>query len=140
MRHPIRGLLIGPLVAPIALWIAGMVFAWQQDVRVSWTGLWRELLFVAAFGLPIAYGATLVWGAPVLFALRRLGWLRAWTLVTAGAVGGVLVGTWMAAEQQGAFFRVRMPVPTGAVVGALVAGACWWAGQGQAKLRSDLNP
>ena len=141
MRHPIRGLLIGPLVAPIAVWIAGTVFAWHVDISFSWTRFWRELALSTAEGLPITYAATLVWGAPVLFALRRIGWLRAWTLVPAGAVGGALIGAWVAYQQQGAsYFQVRMPVPAGTVLGALVAGACWWAGQGQSNVRSDLDP
>jgi hypothetical protein len=133
MRHPIRGLLIGPLVAPIAYWIGMMADAWIRDAHRGWFQALRELVAIAAFGLPIAYAATLVWGAPVLYALRRLGWLRAATLVTAGAVGGTIVGAWIAVEQQGAFIRVRMPLLGAAVLGALVGGTCWWAGQGKAK-------
>lgn len=133
MRHPIRGLLIGPLVAPIAYWIGGMAHAWIRDFRLDWFQALRELAMIAAFGLPIAYAATFLWGAPVLYGLDRLGWLRAATLIVAGAVGGTIVAAWFAVEQQGTVIRVHMPVLGAAVLGALVAGTCWWAGQGKAE-------
>ena len=98
MRHPIRGLLIGPLVAPLAYWIGVMASAWIRDVRLDWFQALRELAVIAAFGLPIAYAVALVWGAPIVYALRRLGWLRAETLIVAGAVGGTIVGEWFAAS------------------------------------------
>jgi len=62
MRHPIRGLLIGPLVAPVAYWIGVIASAWIRDVRLGWFQALRELAVIAAFGLPIAYTAALVWG------------------------------------------------------------------------------
>ena len=133
MRHPIRGLLIGPLVAPLAYWIGVMASAWIRDVRLDWFQALRELAVVAAFGLPIAYAVALVWGAPIVYALRRLGWLRAETLIVAGAVGGTMLGAWFAINQQESFIRVRMPVLEAAVLGALVGSTCWWAGQGKAE-------
>ena len=102
MRHPIRGLLIGPLVAPIAYWIGAMAYAWIRGFRLNWYQSLRELTVIAAFGLPIAYAGALVWGAPVLYALHRLGWLRAATLIVAGALGGTIVAVWFAFQQQGA--------------------------------------
>jgi hypothetical protein len=133
MPHPIRGLLIGPVVAPIAYWMWAMVAAWVRDFRLSWFQALRELGVIAAFGLPIAYTAAFVLGAPVLYALHRLGWLRAATVIVAGAIGGTIVALWFAFEQQGTFFQAKMPLPGGAVLGALVGGTCWWAGQGRAK-------
>lgn len=131
MRHPVRGLLIGPLVAPIAYWIGVMANAWVSDFSLDWFQALREFLIIAAFGLPIAYAAAFVWGAPILYALHRLGWLRAATVVAAGALGGTIVAMLFAFDQQGTLIRVRMPLPGGAVLGALVAGTCWWAGQGK---------
>lgn len=133
MPHPIRALLIGPVVAPIAYWIGAMADASVHDFRVSWFQALRELGVIAAFGLPIAYVAALVWGAPALYTLHRLGWLRAATVSVAGAVGGTIVALWFAFEQQGTFFQVKLPLPAGAALGALVAVTCWWVGQGQAK-------
>ena len=133
MRRPIRGLLIGPMVAPIAYWIGVMAYAWMRDSRLSWSQALRELLMIAAFGLPIAYAAAFVWGAPIIYALHRLGWLRVGTLIVAGAVGGTIIAAWFGFDQQGSLIRVHMPLPGGAVLGALVAGTCWWAGQGKAE-------
>lgn len=133
MRHPVRGLLIGPMVAPIAYWIGSMAYAWVRDFRLSWFQALRELVMVAAFGLPIAYAAAFVWGAPVLYALHRLGWLRAAPLIVAGALGGTIVAVGFAFAQQGTLIRVQMPLPGGAVLGALVGGTYWWAGQGKAE-------
>lgn len=133
MRHPIRGLLIGPMAAPMAYWIGVMAYAWIRDFRLSWFQALRELLIIAAFGLPIAYAAAFVWGAPVLYALHRLGWLRAATVILAGGLGGTIVAVWFAFQQQGTVFRVHMPLLGGAALGALAGGTCWWAGQGRAE-------
>ncbi|OGT83397.1 MAG: hypothetical protein A3H91_07680 [Gammaproteobacteria bacterium RIFCSPLOWO2_02_FULL_61_13] len=107
-----------------------MVYGWVSDFRFDWFQALRELAIIAAFGLPIAYAATFVWGAPILYALHRIGWLRAATLIVTGALGGTIVAVFFAFDQQGALIRVHMPLPGGAVLGALVGGTCWWAGQG----------
>ena len=120
------------MIAPIAYWIGVMAYAWVRDLGLSWFQALRELVMIAAFGLPIAYAAAFVWGAPVLYALHRLGWLRASTLIVAGALGGTIVAMGFAFDQQGTLIRVHMPLPGGAVLGALVGGTCWWAGQGKA--------
>ena len=133
MRHPIRGLLIGPLIAPIAYWTGTIANAWVRDFRLSSYQALREFLVITAFGLPVAYTAAFVWGAPVLYALHRFGWLRAATVIVAGAIGGTIVALWFAFDQQGSFIRVQMPLSGGAAIGALVAATCWWAGQGKAK-------
>jgi hypothetical protein len=133
MRHPIRGLLVGPLVAPIVYWIGVTAYAWGGDFRLDWVRALRELAAITVFGLPIAYAATLFWGVPMLYALSRAGWLRAATLVAAGAAGGTSVAILFVFCQQGALIRVQMPLPGGAVLGALVGGACWWAGQGRSE-------
>lgn len=134
MRHPLRGLLIGPMIAPIAYWIGVMAYAWLGDSRLSWFQALRELMMIVAFGLPIAYVAVLVWGAPVLYALYRIGWLRAGPVIVAGALGGTIVAVGFALSQHGdSLIRVHMPLPGGTALGALVAGLTWWAGQGGAK-------
>ena len=121
------------MIAPIAYWIGVMAYAWVRDFRLSWFQALRELVMIAAFGLPIAYAVAFVWGAPVLYALHRFGWLRAATVIVAGALGGTAVAVWFAFDQQGSIIRVHMPLPGGAMLGALVGGTCWWAGQGKAK-------
>lgn len=135
MRHPIRGLLIGPLIAPVAYWIGVMAYGSIRNFRLDWFQALREFVVIVTFGLPIAYVATFIWGAPILYTLRHFGWLRPVTIIVAGALGGALFAIWFAAGQQGAFIRVHMPLAGGAALGALVAGTSWWAGQGGARPR-----
>lgn len=129
MRHPLRGLLIGPLVAPVAYWIGVLLFVRRDAVRLDLYRVLRELLVICAFGLPVAYAAVLLLGAPMLYGLERLKWLRSTSLVAAGAVGGMVVAAVIAVGQQGAVFPVIMPLYAGAALGALVAGAVWWTGR-----------
>lgn len=130
MRHLLRGLLVGPLVVPVAYWVGITAYAWWHDLFVSWfPHALRELAVIVAFGLPIAYVAAFAWGMPVLFALRRAGWLRAWTVIAAGAAGGLAVAALLAMAQEGTFLRIRMSLPAGMAMGALAGAACWWAGQ-----------
>jgi hypothetical protein len=136
MRHPVRGLVIGPLVAPPVYWIGVAANAWIHHVRLDWFESVRELSVIVAYGLPVTFVATLVWAAPIVYGLRRMGWLRAATLIPAGALGGTLVAAVFALDQQGAMFRVLMPLPAGALLGALAAGTCWWAGRGNAHERT----
>lgn len=129
MRHPLRGLLIGPLVAPLAYWIGVLLFVRRSSRGLDWYPALRELGVIVTFGLPVAYAATLLLGAPVLYGLQRLKWLNGASLVAAGAIGGMVVAAVFAAGQQGALFPVIMPLYAGAALGALVAAACWWAGR-----------
>lgn len=136
MRHPIRGLLIGPMITPLSYWIGVMAYALAGDSRLNWLKALRELLVIVAFGLPIAYAAAFVWGAPILYALHRVGWLRASTVIGAGAMGGTIVAMLFSFGQQDSLIRVHMPLPAGALLGALAGGACWRAGQGE--VRQDV--
>ena len=132
-RHPIRGFLVGPLVAPLGYWGGTIANAWAGGLRFDWSEALRELVTIAAFGLPIAYAAAFVWGAPVLYLLHRLGWLRPSTVIVTGALGGALVSVWFAFAQRGAFIRVPLSVPGAAVLGALAGGTCWWMGRGDSR-------
>lgn len=129
MSHPVRALLISPLVVPLAYWIGTLVYAWLSDFRLNWIQALRELLTISVFGLPVAYAAALVWGAPVLYVLHRLGWLRAGPIIVAGALGGTIVALGFAWMQQNAVIRVHMPMSGGAALGALAGAVCWWAGK-----------
>lgn len=94
---------------------------------------------IAVIGLPVAYAATRVWGAQVLAALNRVGRLNITTLVLAGVVGGTLVAFELASARQGSMFRLRLPLPAGATLGALVAASCWWAGSRPRELRHAMG-
>ena len=132
MRRPVRGFLIGPVVAPIAYWLAMTADAVAHGVSFSLSHALREGLVIGAFGLPIAYGVALVWGAPAVYLLRRFGALRASTVAVTGGLGGAMVAFVFRVYQQGDLFRVRMPWPLAVALGALAGGACWWAGRGPA--------
>lgn len=141
MRHPVRGFLIGPLIVPMAYWLGGTAWAWAwQDARINVLHALRELMVIVTFGLPIAYVAALALGAPVLYLLHRVGWLRAWTVIAAGALAGTIVAEWFAFNQQGSLFVVRMSVPAGAALGALAGAATWWAGRAARQGACDAQP
>lgn len=129
MRHPVRGFLVGPLLAPLAYWLGVLLVARPSGTRFDGSQALRELMAIVPFGLPVAYAATLLLGAPMLYALHRRRWLHAWSLVTAGAIGGVVVAVLFAWDQQGALFQVMMPLSAGAALGALVAAVTWWTGR-----------
>ena len=129
MRHPLRGLLIGPLAAPVAYWIGVLIWGQLDQRRFDAFQALGELKVILAFGLPVAYATAIVWGAPALYVLHRLGWLRLWTVGLAGAIGGIGVALLFTLSQQGSLIQVRMPWAGGAAIGALAALACWWFGQ-----------
>lgn len=130
VRRFIRGLLVGPLVAPAGYWIGTVAYAFASGLHGGWPEAIREIVPIAQFGLPVAYAATIVWGVPAYFALRRVGWLRAWTLALAGGLGGTMLGVAFAWQQRNVFFTVQMPILGAATLGALVGATCWLAGWG----------
>lgn len=132
LRRPIRGLLIGSVVVPLGYWLAMAADATVHEVRFNLVHSLRELMIITAFGVPIALAAALVWGAPVVYLLHRLGWLRAVTMIVTGAVGGALISFLFAKFQTGGLLVVRMPLPLAAALGALAGGTCWLAGGGNA--------
>ncbi len=133
MQHPIRGLLVGPITPPIAYWVVASAHALANGSQFSWLEALRELAVVAAFGVPISYAVALIWGAPVIYALHRLGWLRASTLIVTGALGGLIVALWLYFEQRYALFQVWMPTPVAILLGALAGGVTWRAGQSRSE-------
>lgn len=131
-RSPLRGLLIGPMVVPVAYWIGIMAFACSRGTCASLSAALRELGVIFAYGLPVTYFAVLVWGAPAVFLFRRLGWLKnPVPLMIVGAIGGALLALLFGFLQEGGLFRVRLPWQAGAALGALAAASCWWQGRGK---------
>lgn len=129
MKHPIRGFLLAPLPAPLAYYLGILVWRAWGGSSPGWPQALRDLEMCVLFGLPLAYATLVAWGVPVYFILHRTGWLRAWTFLAAGAMGGVLLALWITHEQRGAFMPVLMPVPAGLALGVLAASTGWWAGQ-----------
>ena len=91
MQRPIRGLLLGPLVVPVAYWIGIMAYACTRGRCADLYPALRELGVIFSYGLPVTYLAVLVWGAPAVFLFRRLGWLKnPVALMVVGASGSAL--------------------------------------------------
>src|SRR5437762_4760342 len=57
MKHPIRGLLMGALAAPLGYWIGTMALAWTASLRISGAQAVRELAVIVSFGTPVACAA-----------------------------------------------------------------------------------
>jgi len=78
--------LIAPLVIPVGLSLAAVVF--PGDSPVSLTDFLGLTVLFALYSLPVAYAVELVLGVPAWFVFRRYG-IRSWW---AFAAGGVLLG------------------------------------------------
>lgn len=138
LRRPIRGLLAGAAVVPLGYWFAMMTEATIHGVRFGVVRTLRELMIVIAFGGPMALAMALLWGAPIVYMLTRMGALRATTVVVTGAVGGALASLLFAEIQSGGLFRVRMPLPLAIALGAL-AGCAWWLAGGARAVRGEAR-
>ncbi len=135
-RHPIRALLVSAAVVPLGYWLAIMAEATALGGRCGVVRALRELMIISAFGGPTALAMALLWGAPIVYVLIRMGALGATTVVVAGAVGGGLVSLLFAELQGGGLFRVRMPLPLALALGAL-AGLAWWMAGGASMVRRE---
>lgn len=79
------------------------------------------VIAVAWVGVPLAYAAALIGGAPTYFLLRRFGAVTAWTLWVAGAVIGSLVALLIRPMLRGDLFSLDFPWWAGALLGAISA-------------------
>ncbi|MBI4885818.1 MAG: hypothetical protein HY824_01885 [Acidobacteria bacterium] len=137
-RHPIRALLVSTAVVPLGYWLAMVAEATAHGVRFGVVRALRELMIISAFGGPTALAMAVLWGAPIVYVLIRMGALRMTTVVVAGAAGGALVSLLFAEIQRGGLFRVRMPLPLAIALGALAGGA-WWLAGGARVVRGDAR-
>lgn len=78
--------LVAPLVIPVALSLAAVVF--PGDSPLSLTDFFGLVALFSIFALPVAYLCELVLGLPALLLFRRHG-IRAWS---AFALGGAALG------------------------------------------------
>jgi len=131
LAHPLRGLRIGSMAAPVAHWAAITGSALVGAQRFSGSQSSRDFIMIVLIGQPIAWVVALVWGAPVIWWLQRRGWLARWTVVLAGAVGGTLVAVTLGLAHVGSLFQLRLSPAGGGALGALAGGACWWAGRAE---------
>ncbi|MCR6494845.1 hypothetical protein LJB71_00325 [Thermomonas sp. S9] len=114
-----KAALIAPLGVPLSITFA---VAWEALSNFGVYGL-RDLpvamLFVFLFGLPISYGAMLLFGLPYLLWLRSRGWLT-WAFVCIGAAvlgSAIWVGYWQLSLRPPSLART---IPVGAMIGLVV--------------------
>lgn len=122
----LRAFLIAPLAAPAAyaLFLLATIFApvaFGSASLPSLGSLGELLLAVASLGVPIAYGAAALAGAPIYFTLRRAGAVAPLTLWITGAMIGAVVALLLAPRLRGELFSIRFPLWLGILLGALSA-------------------
>lgn len=79
------------------------------------------VIAVGFIGVPLAYAAALIGGAPTYFILRRFGVVAAWTLWLSGAAIGSIVAVLIRPMLRGDLFSVEFPWWVGALLGVLSA-------------------
>jgi hypothetical protein len=132
-REPrtVRGLLVAPLAAPMAVMAGSALFSALSHSTVADAGTNKVAavvivtLAVVAFSAPLAYGATLILMWPAVLALRALGWLRWWSLSAVMASAGGVLFPW--------YLHLLSPQGTfdffpgaGFVAGAAIGLAFWF--------------
>jgi len=118
--------MVAPLVAPTVY--AGILLGSVVTRAVfgsaslsSIGGAGELVLAVAAVGVPVAYGATLVAGAPIYLLLRRRGAVTPGILWLAGGMIGGVVALLLAPRLRSDLFSIRFPLWAGALLGILCA-------------------
>lgn len=123
----LRAFLLAPLVGPVLVWLLGSVLSPTGEVRTIGEAL-QGLAVLMLFGAPVAYGAALLVGVPVLWWFRRTGHRSAVVVVVAGALGAMAVvgvlgpSTVFFGQRSLADFMVA------GSIGAAAGAAFWWLG------------
>jgi len=114
-----KAALIAPLGVPLSITFAA---AWESISNFGLSEL-RDLpaamLLVFLFGLPISYGAMLLFGLPYLLWLRSKGWLT-WVFVCMGAAvlgAAIWAGYWQLSLRPPSLTRT---IPVGVLIGLVV--------------------
>jgi len=126
----LRAFVVAPLAAPAAYAVGLLAVAVAHAVvgatSLPSAGAAVDLLrAVAAAGVPLAYAATLVAGAPAYLLLRRTGLVSRWSLWLGGGVIGVVVALLLAPSLRGELFSIPFPWWTGGLLGVVSAEVFW---------------
>jgi len=114
-------------VGPLLVWLLGSVLSPAGDVR-SITGAIQGLVVILLFGAPLAYGAALLVGIPVLWWFRRTSHRPATVVLGAGAIGAMAIVAVMGPST--VFFGQRRMVDfvIAGLIGAAGGAVFWWLG------------
>lgn len=125
-RRLLLAFLLAPLAAPVAYVLGTVVHeAVASSARLSARSVADLVAGAFVLGLPCAYVATLVVGAPVYAALTKLGMLHRWTLWLAGAAIGAAGALVLAPYLRGELFSIRFPWWVAALLGVVSAEVFW---------------
>ena len=125
-RRVLGAFLIAPLTAPaaygaflVATMLARVAFGSASSSSLS--GIGELVLAVGTLGVPLAYGAALLAGAPIYLVLRRRGAVAPQTVWIVGALIGAVVALLLAPRLRGELVSIRFPWWTGSLLGVLSA-------------------
>jgi hypothetical protein len=125
-RRLLGAFLIAPLTAPaayaaflVAMMLARVALGSASSSSLG--GIGELVLAVAALGVPLAYGAAFLAGAPIYFVLRHRGVVAPQTLWIVGAMIGAAVALLLAPRLRGDPISIRFPWWAGSLLGVLSA-------------------
>ena len=127
-KLPTTAFLVAPLTAPVLYWVTsvGSALADPNRRHAALQNPLMSLVMVLAFGAPIAYAATIVFGVPVYWLLDRRNALRAVPIVATGAVAGLVTALVVDPQLRGELFSIPLGPWRGIALGAATAVVFWW--------------
>ena len=128
--RPLRAVLLAPLAAPVACFAALLADTFIRslvgtDATLSVGSALELVTVVGMVGVPLAYGAALLAGAPLYLVLRRVGALTRWTVWLGAAAIGTVVAQLLEPRLRGDLFALPFPWWVGAAL-ALVSAEVFW--------------
>lgn len=125
---PAKAFIVAPPTAPVLYWVTSVASALADPNRrnAALHNPLMSLVMVLAFGAPIAYAATLVFGVPVYWFLNRRNALRAAPIVATGAVAGLVTALVVEPQFRGELFSIPLGPWRGMALGAATAVVFWW--------------
>jgi hypothetical protein len=130
VSRPVRAFLLAPLAAPIACVAAlladGIVRSLSGNgPSPSARSALDLVMAVGTIGVPLAYGAAWLVGAPLYFLLRRFDAVTRWTVWIGAAVIGAVIALFLEPRLRGDLFSLPFPWWVGAAL-ALVSAELFW--------------
>jgi hypothetical protein len=128
--RPVRAFLLAPLAAPAACALALLADTIVRGLIGSSSppsarSSFELVMAVGTIGVPLAYGAALLVGAPLYVVLRRFGAVTRWTVWLGAAAIGAVLALFLEPRLHGDLFSLPFPWWVGAALG-LVSGEAFW--------------